>query len=153
MNRSGRLSPWTTPRTVRPACNVLISNETSVPRRALPTRTQVPRVKRQSTAWRNTAGIADVSSVKWAPPPAICRTLATASSLALSMVWVAPSARATSSRLARTFVLGRLPDLQQQTLDRGGGLGHRIVEPVGGEIAVAVKTSRLGVDCHDLATR
>jgi hypothetical protein len=55
-------------RTMRPDCNVLISNDTSVPRRVLPTGTQVPRVERRSSAWRNIAGTAEVASVKQAPP-------------------------------------------------------------------------------------
>ena len=69
MNSFGTLSPWITPRTVRPFCKNGVSNETSVPLRALPRSTQVPAGIRQSTASRNTAGSADVSSVKRAPSP------------------------------------------------------------------------------------
>ena len=53
--------------------------------------------------------------------------------------------------LGARLLLGRLPHLQQQALDRGGGLGHRIVEPVGGEIVVAEKPGLLGAQRHDLA--
>src|SRR5882724_3588850 len=42
MNSCGWLSPWITPRTTRPNCRNGISNDTSVPLRALPSRTQVP---------------------------------------------------------------------------------------------------------------
>src|SRR5207237_235331 len=52
MKSRGRLSPWMTPRTVRPPCSHGISKLTSVPARALPTRTQMPRPRKASTARR-----------------------------------------------------------------------------------------------------
>src|SRR5258707_9221557 len=54
-----------TPRTVRPPCSHGTSKLTSVPARALPTRMQVPRPRRLSTATRNTSGTAEISSAKW----------------------------------------------------------------------------------------
>src|SRR5262245_25267153 len=73
MNSCGRLSPWITPRTTRPNCKNGISNETPVPRRALPRRTHVPAAISASTASRKTTGCADVSSEKRTPSPVILR--------------------------------------------------------------------------------
>ena len=56
MNSCGTLSPWITPRTVRPFCRNGVSNDTSVPARALPSSTQVPAGISASTASRNTDG-------------------------------------------------------------------------------------------------
>ena len=69
MNSSGLLSPWMTPRTVRPFCITGIGNVTSVPERAVPTSTHIPTGISASTASRNTAGSAEVSSAKRAPAP------------------------------------------------------------------------------------
>src|SRR6516164_7778850 len=98
MKSRGRLSPWITPRTVRPPCNHGISKLTSVPARALPTRMQVPRPRSPSTASRNTASTAEVSRAKSVPPPVILRISASVSAPRLSSVCVAPSSRASVSR-------------------------------------------------------
>ena len=56
-----------------------------------------------------------------------------------------------SGALLACLVLGRRPHLPQQMLDRRVGLGHRIIEPVGGEVRVAEEPCLLGAQRHDLA--
>src|SRR5580693_7060629 len=114
MKSRGRLSPWITPRTVRPPCSHGISKLTSVPARALPTRMQVPRPRSPSTASRNTAGTADVSSAKSVPPPVILRISASVSAPRLSSACVAPSSRASASRLGSrsTAMIGSQPAIR-----------------------------------------
>src|SRR5579883_2740761 len=51
MKRSGSLSPWITPRTMRPCCSTVMSIGAVVPGRALPTRQHRPRGARLATAW------------------------------------------------------------------------------------------------------
>src|SRR3974377_543249 len=75
INFLGRLSPCTTPRTVRPCCKNGISIATSVPGGALPSSTQVPPGINASIASRNTVGTADVSIAWLRPPAAASRTL------------------------------------------------------------------------------
>ena len=65
----GTLSPWMTPRTLRPSCRNGISKVTSLPLRALPRSTQVPPGISASMASRNTAGSADVSIDARTPRP------------------------------------------------------------------------------------
>ena len=53
-------------------------------------------------------------------------------------------------RFGGGLALGRLPDLEQQALDRGRVLRHGIVERIGGVIAISQKPRLLGAQRHDL---